>query len=231
MNEYNQKRINPPFWQHDCHILKRLYREIKIEVHRWVNKNSEVLDYGCGPAPYEHLLTGRCSRYIKLDIGKNNSADILVLENEKIPLPDSSWDVILSTQVLEHVADPGFYLSECRRLLKPGGKLILSTHGIWPYHPFPEDYWRFTESGLKKILRDNRFKTVNFKGLIGPFASSVQFTVLLLADFLVKKPFPAKLILVLLSVISNISISVLDPIFPYRKNSDSSLYFLCAEKY
>ena len=56
----------------------------------------------------------------------------------------TSFDAVLSTQVLEHVADPGALPAERFRVLRPGGRLLLSTHGIFVYHPDPDDYWRWT---------------------------------------------------------------------------------------
>ncbi len=46
-------------------------------------------------------------------------------------------------------AGPGLYLSECFRVLRPGGQLLLSTHGVFPYHPDPVDLWRWTCEGLR----------------------------------------------------------------------------------
>ena len=39
--------------------------------------------------------------------------------------------------------------------MRPGGRVLLSTHGVYPYHPNPEDLWRWTHSGLDRLFRDN----------------------------------------------------------------------------
>jgi SAM-dependent methyltransferase len=88
----------------------------------------------------------------------------------KVPLPEHSAKIIISTQVLEHVPDPNAYLSEAKRLLKPDGLMILSTHGYWQEHPDPHDYWRWTSEGLMKLLRDNGWYVMEFIGVLG-FAS------------------------------------------------------------
>src|SRR5262249_24612505 len=68
---------------------------------------------------------------------------------------DASYDIVLCSQVLEHVDDPVQAVRELARALRPGGRLLLTTHGTYYYHPLPGDYWRWTHAGLEKVLRDN----------------------------------------------------------------------------
>jgi SAM-dependent methyltransferase len=58
---------------------------------------------------------------------------------------------VLCTEVLEHSGQPFEVLKEIKRILKPGGHVILSTPFIYPLHEPPNDHWRFTEYGIKKI--------------------------------------------------------------------------------
>jgi SAM-dependent methyltransferase len=85
-----------------------------------------------------------------------------------------SVDVVVSTQVLEHVADPAVYLAECARVTKPGGRLLLSTHGFMVWHPDPVDHWRWTCSGLQEQVRRAGFRVVHFEGIMGVAASGLQ---------------------------------------------------------
>src|SRR3989344_807038 len=132
MDDYNKKRLYPPLLQHDYNVLKRLLNIIRkfMEV---IPEKSIIADYGCGSSPYEELFKPKSSKYLKIDIGNNRSADIKIRENSKLPLKSGSVDVVLSTQVLEHVMNLPHYISESSRILKKKGILILSTHGIWPY--------------------------------------------------------------------------------------------------
>jgi SAM-dependent methyltransferase len=68
-----------------------------------------------------------------------------------------SYDMVLSTQVLEHVSSPQAYLREAFRVLKPGGVLLLSTHGVYPDHGCPFDYWRWTADGLTLELERSNY--------------------------------------------------------------------------
>src|SRR5262249_8494689 len=58
---------------------------------------------------------------------------------DRIPLSDESVDVIICYDVFEHVAAPGRFLAECRRILRSGGAILIGTWG-W-YHPFAPHLW------------------------------------------------------------------------------------------
>lgn len=229
--QYNLKRINPPVWQHDYHVLKRLFQVLTIISTGYVTAdNVAILDYGCGSSPYRMLFQKSSSHYTRVDIDQNSGADILVKENEKIPLKDKSQDLILSTQVLEHIKNTDLYLQECSRLLGKGRLLILSTHGLWPYHPYPEDYNRYTRTGLEELIKKYGFKIIQTYALLGPFASVIQFEMLLIAERLMKIKILGKGLLILLSLAGNGLIWLEDKIIPPSKISDSSLYVICAKK-
>ena len=96
-----------------------------------------VLELGCGTRPYETLVRASGADYQGADLRGNPHADVLIDDNGHTQAADASYDLVISAQVLEHVTDPVAYLADARRLLKPGGWMILSTHGIWIYHPCP----------------------------------------------------------------------------------------------
>ena len=133
-----------------------------------------LVDYGCGNMPYRPLFEPRLSSYVGCDFPDNDRADRFLEEIAHLPIDDKAADFVLSTQVLEHVADPMLYLAECRRVLKEDGHLILSTHGVWRFHPDPYDYWRWTSEGLKKILVGSGFEVIRFRGIMGPGATALQ---------------------------------------------------------
>ncbi len=124
--------------------------------------------------PYRPLFEPRLADYIGCDFPGNEAADRIITERDQAPIADRSADYVLSTQVLEHVAEPARYLAECRRMLGDGGHLILSTHGIWRYHPDPRDYWRWTSEGLKKAVVEAGFEVVRFRGIMGEAAIGMQ---------------------------------------------------------
>jgi SAM-dependent methyltransferase len=133
-----------------------------------------VVDYGCGTSPYRPLFEKYVSSYIGVDLPGQKAANAFVGTSGKTNLADSSADIVLSTQVLEHVDRPSTYLQECHRILKRNGLLVLSTHGYWMYHPDPCDFWRWTSSGLQRAIREFDFEIIEFLGLMGLAPTSVQ---------------------------------------------------------
>jgi SAM-dependent methyltransferase len=146
-----------------------------IEQHVAGKGHSLVVDYGCGNMPYRPLFEPHVKSYVGCDFPGNELADFTLANSSLTPLQESRADIVLSTQVLEHVTEPMAYLEECKRLLRKGGLVILSTHGQYSYHPDPNDYWRWTSEGLKKIVTDSGFNLLSFRGILGPAAYGVQF--------------------------------------------------------
>jgi SAM-dependent methyltransferase len=114
---------------------------------------ARVLDVGCGDRPYEALLAGAAT-VLGFDVPGNQHAD-LHGSIDAIPAEDASFDVVLCLQVLEHVPEPAAAVRELRRVVKPGGRVLLSTHGVYPFHPNPDDLWRWTSTGLEHLFRTN----------------------------------------------------------------------------
>ena len=138
--------------------------------------NCTVLDVGCGTMPYRSFFTSRGARYLGADI--DGSPDILINSEGAMPLANESVDFVVSFQVLEHVRNVPAYLSTIRRVLKVGGSMFLSTHGVWPYHPHPTDYWRWTLDGLRVTLEDAGFKIQRTEALCGPASWIPMFPLL-----------------------------------------------------
>jgi SAM-dependent methyltransferase len=87
-------------------------------------------------------------------------------DSGRCPVPDATFDGVLSTQVLEHVTEPDAYLREAYRILRPGGRLVLSTHGVWEDHG-SQDLWRWTADGLALFACRAGFIDVGVRRLTG----------------------------------------------------------------
>jgi len=156
------------------HIARKLL-EVEGRLVRGLDlvPNARVLDYGCGDMPYRGLLPEGVV-LVGADLPGNPAAAVELRPDGGVVSEDHAFDAVISTQVLEHVPDPGLYLSECFRLLRPGGRLLLSTVGIQIYHPDPADYWRWTCAGLQRATREAGFELESFEGIMGLMATGLQ---------------------------------------------------------
>ncbi len=91
-----------------------------LDFYRTSEKIS-ILDYGCGGSPYRDLFPN--SEYIRADFTPCEGLDLLLPADSSIPVSDNTFDMVLSTQVLEHVPESVNYVAECFRVLKAGFRI------------------------------------------------------------------------------------------------------------
>lgn len=117
----------------------------------------KVLDVGSGRwRRYQHLCTN-AAEYITLDLDPAGGPD-LVGSAEAIPLQGGSVDGVLCTQVLEHVQRPWVVVRELHRVLRAGGRVLLTAPQTNELHEEPRDYFRYTRYGLTSLLEEAGFR-------------------------------------------------------------------------
>jgi len=132
---------------------------VRAPLAAWLRREGEssagkrVLDVGCGLKPY-YPFFANAAEYVGVDVVDGPTTD-LVGPVEALPVEDASFDIVLCTQVLEHVDDPAGAVRELHRVTKPGGRVLASTHGVMVFHPNPNDYWRWTHTGLRRLFELN----------------------------------------------------------------------------
>lgn len=127
--------------------------------------DGHLLDAGCGAQPYRSLMPERI-HYRAIDIHASREAfgyespDTVYFSGERWPVADESQDIVLCTEVAEHVYEPAKLLSESFRCLKKKGRLVLTVPFAARWHFIPHDYWRFTPSSLDRLLSDAGFQNL-----------------------------------------------------------------------
>jgi len=160
-----------PIW------LKRRVNPVEYAIRDFVESAASgppglVLDAGAGQSRFQEYFSHW--RYVALDRGIGDPAwdysklDVIG-DLGQLPIAPSVADLVLNTQVLEHVRNPGLVLSEFARILKPGGSLYLTAPQGWPEHQQPHDYFRFTRYALAVLLEESGFSEWEIQRIGGYF--------------------------------------------------------------
>ncbi|TSC84124.1 MAG: hypothetical protein G01um101417_280 [Parcubacteria group bacterium Gr01-1014_17] len=112
--------------------------------------NERTLDVGGGSGPYKKYFPNR----VCIDNEAGEGVDFVGDAHDLSRFRDGEFECVLCTEVLEHLHTPQKAIDEMRRVLKPGGTIILTTRFIFPLHNIPGDYFRFTRYGLAHLFRD-----------------------------------------------------------------------------
>ena len=185
-----------------------------LSLMKGIFKNSDlVLDAGCGKNPYYHKAIK--SRIICADILQTKGVH-LVADSMSLPLKKSKFDGVVSINSLYYCNNPEKAIKEFSYVLKNRGKLILMMPFIYPIHDAPDDKYRFTEYGIRELLKkDFIIERINTVGgifnLPAVFFHSLMKGIPLLAPKGIRKTVRAVSIIVLYSFyIAAQAISILD---------------------
>lgn len=126
-----------------------------------------VLDLGAGTAKYKEILKKNSINYIACDTKKDENIDT-ICDITNLIFPEESFDTVVSTQVFEHIDNPFSAVREIKKVLKPGGNVIITAPFMVPFHPDPKDNFRFSKEGLEEIFRSSGFEIID-SGTYGGF--------------------------------------------------------------
>ncbi len=166
------------FWKYHWLANHKVVRALeRVRAHA----RGELLDVGCGSMPFAPLFDGRVTRYRGVDLP--GSPDLgagrpdAFARAESLPFRAGSFDTVLSLAVITYLTEPGRLLDEARRVLRPGGVLLVECLQNAPiYRKYP-DYWRITRQGAEMLLRRAGFDVVEMVP-IGGLWSRVGLSVL-----------------------------------------------------
>jgi ubiquinone/menaquinone biosynthesis C-methylase UbiE len=120
---------------HNQYDLRRRLEVVKLELDRTQFDGALALDAGCGSGEFSVLVQPRTSRLISLDISfslvrlavqKARSLGV-VADALALPLRNEVFDLVVSSEMVEHTTSPGEAVKELVRVLRPGGLLVLTT--------------------------------------------------------------------------------------------------------
>src|SRR5882724_3261647 len=167
--EFNPALTNPAYI-----IRKRLLNSI---VKHIPELSGSLMDFGCGSKPYKSLFS--VSEYVGVDFNgqghshENEQIDVYY-DGKTLPFQDNRFDGIFSSEVFEHVFNLEVILKELNRVLKPGGKLLVTCPFSICEHEVPNDFARYTSFGLTDLLQRNGFEVVVFEKAGSAFETICQ---------------------------------------------------------
>jgi SAM-dependent methyltransferase len=141
--------------------------------HRYIplHVRGHLVDLGCGNVPlyeaYKQLITENTCVDWGNSAHQNQYVDVECDLNKPLPFEAASFDTIIISDVLEHIANPEMIWAEMSRILKTGGKILLSVPFFYRIHEAPYDYYRYTEFALKNFADKNSLKIITLHTLGG----------------------------------------------------------------
>ena len=120
-----------------------------------------ILDVGAGNRPtYREDV-------INVEIVPYPTTDVIGA-SEYLPFADSTFDLVISVAVLEHVRDPFAAARELQRVLKPGGRIYAAVPFLQPYHAYPDHFYNMTAGGLRNLFADLTVERLEVPASGGP---------------------------------------------------------------
>ena len=135
-------------------------REAEHRALKGVNLSGKVLDLGGDKrSEYSKLFAGTFT-ITTIDINRKAMPDIIADLEKPLPIPDASYNDVLMINVLEHIYEFKQLIAESARVLISGGKVVIVVPYMFPYHPSPGDYHRFSKTALEKLLAGEGFSDI-----------------------------------------------------------------------
>lgn len=160
MNNRVTSGFNPNLFHPFYFVRKGLYRSIK----KYAGELQGILmDFGCGSKPYISLF--RPAQYIGVDYhGEGHSHDKeeidVFYDGKTIPFSAAHFDAVFTSEVFEHLFNLEEILPELNRVMKPGGKILITCPFVWGEHEVPNDYARYTQFALRHLLEKHGFNII-----------------------------------------------------------------------
>lgn len=91
--------------------------------------------------------------YVGIDMQEGEGVDLVLdIAQPDAALPEPA-DLLICCSVLEHVKRPWIAADSIERMVRPGGFVYVAVPWVWRYHPYPDDYWRFSFNGIRELFQ------------------------------------------------------------------------------
>jgi len=168
-----EERLHPSLANPSWLVLRKRREIFQKWLSEFAEQRLEVLDVGGRIQPYRPLLEGRLLRYVAVDLRRTLLVNV-VARGEQLPHGDGQFDLVICTQVLQYIPQPQAVITEIYRVLKPGGRLLLSVPAACP-RDADEECWRFFPAALRQLLQGfNEVEIVPEGGSIVGFFRTVN---------------------------------------------------------
>lgn len=215
--EFNPSIIHPYYF-----IRKNLYRKIGEYADQL---KGDLLDFGCGSKPYKSLFR-QATSYTGVDFENPGHPHVYeqidyFYDGKRLPFEGGRFDCIFCSEVFEHLFNLDEILPELNRVLKPGGKMLITCPFVWPEHEKPHDFARYTVFALKSMLENNGFETLVIDKAGDFFTAIYQIRMVYLNDVCIPKlslPFLVKTARITVIPLSNLAGLLFHKLLPENKD-------------
>lgn len=163
-------RVRPPALYDEHAIERRVFTELVGGTGRVLLLGSNLTPSALEQRGYPHATQLDMSPYPNVDVVADAEAMGRVI-------PEGSFDFVVSTSMVEHTSHPWLVLQECFKVLSLGGVLYVDAPWMYPLHGEPNDFFRFSEAGLRGLTEDAGFTVVESGASVsghGAFATFLQ---------------------------------------------------------
>lgn len=172
------ERRNPPLESPDYLGSRGLSLAVQRAIEQTIagQHTLDIVDVGCGKKPFYPFFQPFARSYIGTDIIADDLFVDRICAAERLGLDNDCADVVLCLSVLEHTDDPIQAVKELHRIVRRDGVVLASTHGAFVWHPYPQDHWRWTHTGLRLLFqRDGGFSSLEMFATRGSFSGQFSF--------------------------------------------------------
>lgn len=208
---------------------RRWYLDFYLETIDW---SGDVLDIGgkkTNKRGYFSPPYDKCKSWKYLNNDNTVSPDYLA-SADAMPLADRSFDMVLMTEVIEHLREPEKAISEAYRVLRKNGLFIASAPFLYPIHADPDDFQRWLPSKYNQILKEVGFSSISILPM-GGFCAVVHDLIKTIENnIFITFPIVQKCIKILLIITRYVLFKIEKLITVNKYTKITTGYFIIAKK-